>query len=431
MTRNMTAETSSDVRPQATAVVMLDFFDPAFHHHNPAVAAAREAHWYARTPIGVTVLRYVEAAELLRDPRLKQGGVEFLAAQGVTTGPAADWMREMLLCVEGVDHARLRRLVSRAFTPRAVDTLRPHMRRIAHQLIDRFAEAGECEFMADFADRLPAFVISEMLGIPAELHEPCHQAVADLGQVFSWSAAQRLAEIAAAIGQLDAIIDELVTERRRHPGDDLISELLAAAEESGDALTDHELRRMISTLLFGSQDTTRNQLGLAMATFVEHPEQWALLAGAPELGPRAVEEVIRVNPTTPCVWRVAVEDLSYRDLHVPAGTSVTIQTSAANTDPRVFGEAEFDITVTRAVRQLSFGGGPHACLGMGLARLELAEALPILAQRLGPIHLAAKPTFLPPTTIYGPLALPLRFQHRQVHPGNSAPRRPRPTASIT
>jgi hypothetical protein len=185
---------------------------------------------------------------------------------------------------------------------------------------------------------------------------------------------------------------------------------LVAAEDAGDTLTDHELRRMISTLLFASQDTTRNQLGLAAATFVGHPDQWALLANAPELGPRAVEEIIRVNPTTPCVWRVAVEDLTYRDLNVPAGTSVTIQTSAANTDPRVFGEAAFDITATRTVRQLSFGGGPHACLGMGLARLELAEALPILAQRLGPIHLAAEPTYLPPTTIYGPLALPLRFQ---------------------
>jgi hypothetical protein len=427
MTRNMTTAASSAAAPHTTTVAMLDFFDPTFHHHNPDVAAAREAHWYARTPIGVTVLRYAEAAELLRDPRFKQGGVEFLAAQGITSGPAADWMREMLLCVEGADHARLRRLVSKAFTPRAIDTLRPHIRRFTHELIDGFTAAGQCEFMAEFADRLPALVISEMVGIPAELHQPCHKAVADLGQVFSWSAAQRLPEIEAAIAHLDAIIDQLITQRRRHPGDDLISELVAA-EDAGDVLTDHELRRMISTLLFASQDTTRNQLGLAMATFAEHPDQWSLLARAPELGPRAVEEIIRVNPTTPAVWRVAVEDLTYRDLNVPAGTSVTIQTSAANTDPRVFGDAEFDITAIRTARQLTFGAGPHACLGMGLARLELAEALPILAKRLGPIHLAAEPTYLPPTTIYGPLALPLRFQTRRLAVDSY---HPRPTASIT
>ncbi|MBO0878678.1 MAG: cytochrome P450, partial [Pseudonocardia sp.] len=396
-------ETSSNGLP-----AMLDFFDPGFHHHNPAVAAAREAHWYARTPIGFAVLRYAEAAELLRDNRLKQGGVEFLAAQGVTEGPAADWMRHMLLCVEGADHTRLRRLVSKAFTPRAVDKLRPHTRRLANELIDGFAAAGECEFMSAFADRLPALVISQMLEIPRELHEPCHHAVADLGQVFSWHVAQRLPRIEAAIARLDDIIDTLVAERRSHPGDDLISALVAA-HEAGDSLTDHELRQMVSTLLFASQDTTRNQLGLAVATFAEHPDQWALLARAPEQGAGAVEEVIRVNPAVPCIWRVAAEELTYRDLYAQAGTSVTIQTSAANTDPRVFGDAEFDITATRAARQLSFGAGPHSCLGMGLARLELAEALPILAQRLGPIRLATEPTYLPPTTIYGPLTLPVRF----------------------
>jgi cytochrome P450 len=400
--------TASSVDPQQ-AVAMLDFFDSAFHHHNPAVAAAREAHWYARTPIGFAVLRYAEAAELLRDSRLKQGGVEFLSAQGITTGRAADWMRGLLLCVEGADHNRLRRLVSKAFTPRAVDSLRPSVRRLIHELIDEFAESGEFEFMSAFANRLPALVISEMLGVPPTLHAPCHRAVADLGLVFSWHVATRLTEIDSAIAQLDAIIDTLVADRRRHPRDDLISELVAA-EDAGDSLTDHELRHMISTLLFASQDTTRNQLGLAMATFTEHPDQWALLARATELGPRAAEEAIRVNPTTPCVWRVTTQDLVYRDLRAPAGTSVTIQTSAANTDPRVFGHAGFDITATRPARQLSFGAGPHSCLGVGLARLELAEALPILAQRLGSIHLAAQPTYLSPTTIYGPIALPLRFQ---------------------
>jgi cytochrome P450 len=407
MTRSMPA-TATSADPHQT-VAMLDFFDPAFHHHDPAVAATREAHWYARTPIGFAVLRYAEAAELLRDSRLKQGGVEFLAAQGITTGPAADWMRGLLLCVEGADHNRLRRLVSKAFTPRAVESLRPSIRRLTHELVDECAVSGECEFMSAFANRLPALVISEMLGIPPTLHAPCHRAVADLGLVFSWNVAARLTEIESAIAQLDAIIDALVADRRRHPGDDLISELVAA-EEAGDSLTDHELRQMISTILFASQDTTRNQLGLAVATFTEHPDQWALLARSPELGPRAVEEAIRVNPTTSCVWRVTAQDLTYRDLHAPSGTSVTIQTSAANTDPRVFGDAGFDITVTRPARQLSFGAGPHSCLGVGLARLELGEVLPILAQRLGPIHLAAQPTYLPPTTIYGPIALPLRFQ---------------------
>ena len=123
------------------AVAFFDLFDPDFQPDAPAVHAAREACWYARTSLGYAVLRYAEVAALLRDRRLRQGGVESLAAQGVTEGPLADWMRAVILNQEGEQHARLRRLVSQAFTPRAVDALRPTMRAVAHELIDGFAAA--------------------------------------------------------------------------------------------------------------------------------------------------------------------------------------------------------------------------------------------------------------------------------------------------
>jgi cytochrome P450 len=128
-------------------VAFFDLFNPDFQPDAPAVHAAREACWYARTPLGYAVLRYDEVAALLRDRRLRQGGVESLAAQGVTEGLLADWMRMSLLNLEGEPHARLRRLVSQAFTPRAVDALRPAMRAVAHELIDVFAAHGTCEFM--------------------------------------------------------------------------------------------------------------------------------------------------------------------------------------------------------------------------------------------------------------------------------------------
>jgi len=391
-----------------TPLAMLNFFDPAFHHHSEAVAAAREAHWYARTPLGFAVLRYAEAAELLRDRRLRQGAMEFLAAQGVTSGPAADWMREGLLNAEGEDHLRLRRLVSKAFTPRAINGMQPLMRAAAHRLIDEFAALGQCEFMSAFADRYPAVVIFELLGIPAELHGPCAEWVADLGLIFSWTAGANVGRIEAALARLDEVTGELIAARRRQPGTDLISALIAA-EEAGDALNEHELRNMISALLFASQDTTRNQLGLALATFARHPAQWALLADDPSLGPAAVEEVMRVNPATPFIPRVADTDIDYQDLHAPTGTLITILVAAAHTDPRLFSPG-FDITATHPARQLSFGGGPHTCLGMGLARLEMGTALPILAQRLGPITLDGPPTYQPPTAIYGPITLQLRFR---------------------
>jgi cytochrome P450 len=127
------------------------FFDllaPRCQPDAPEVHAAREACWYACTPLGYAILHYEEMAALLRERPLRQGGVETLAAQGITTGPMADWMRRMMRNREGEEHTRLRLLVSKAFTPRAVDALRPVMRAVTHELIDRFAAHGACEFMA-------------------------------------------------------------------------------------------------------------------------------------------------------------------------------------------------------------------------------------------------------------------------------------------
>jgi cytochrome P450 len=147
-------------RATAPAVAFWDLFDPGFQPDAPAVHAAREACWYARTSQGYAVLCYDEVAAMLRDRRLRQGSAEPLAAQGITEGLLADWMRMSLLTQEGEPHARLRRLVSQAFTPRAVDALRPTMRATAHELIDGFAARGACEFMAAFADPYPSRIIA-------------------------------------------------------------------------------------------------------------------------------------------------------------------------------------------------------------------------------------------------------------------------------
>jgi cytochrome P450 len=359
-------------------VAFFDLSDPAFQPDTPEVHAAREACWYARTSLGYAVLRYDEVAALLRDRRLRQGGVESLAAQGITTGPLADWMRMIILNIEGEEHARLRHLVSKAFTPRAVDALRPVMRAVTHELIDSFAAYGTCEFMADFADPYPSRIICELLGIPRERYAQFHGWANDLGLAFSYTVAEHLARIEAALQGLYACVDDLLAARRAAPGPDLISALIAA-EEAGDQLSDAELRVMVSALVFAGQDTTRNQLGCALATFLAHPAQWARLAEEPGLAARAVEEIMRVRPAVPVIWRVAAEDFEFRGLRIAAGTFVSMFVAAAHTDPRVFGTAEFDINRERPA-QLAFGGGVHYCLGAPLARAEMEEALPILAR---------------------------------------------------
>jgi cytochrome P450 len=390
-----------------TDVAFLDILDPAFRVDSPEVRAAAAASWWARTPIGIAVLRYPECLALLRDRRLRHGSVEKLAAYGVTTGLFADWLRSMLLNLEGEAHQRQRRLVSKAFTQRSVEVLQPFMRAKAHELIDGFAEAGGCEFMTAFADPYPAWVIAELLGIPAERFTAFLGWATDMGLGFSPNVAAEQDRVDAAVAGLYACCDELTTQRRENPGDDLISALIAA-EADGEHLSTEELRILLSTLVFAGQDTTRNQLGLAITTFIQHPEQWRLLAREPQWASSAVEELMRLAPATPLVTRVPTENFTFQGVNIPAGSHVALLLTAANTDPGVFGDAPFDITAQRSA-QLTFGGGIHHCLGAWLARIETREALPILASRLGDIALAGPVPSRPPIGITGPITLPLRF----------------------
>lgn len=147
---------------------------------------------------------------------------------------------------------------------------------------------------------------------------------------------------------------------------------------------------------------------MALATFVEHPQQWRLLAERPELAGTAVEETMRVSPTTPVIMRVATEDFTFQGVTIPAGTHLVLLVAAANTEPETFGDAPFDITAKRTA-QLTFGGGIHYCLGTWLARIKMQEALPILAARLPDLATAGPVTWRPHVGITGPITLPLRW----------------------
>jgi hypothetical protein len=289
-------------------VALLDILDPAFRVDAPEVRAAADAGWWARTPIGIAVLRYQECLALLRDRRLRQGSVDALAAYGVSSGPFVDWLRTTLLSAEGQVHQRLRRLVSEAFIQRSVDRLRPFMRAKAHELIDRFADDGSCEFMTAFADPYPAWVIAELLGIPGERFDAFLGWATDVALGFSPSAAAQQHRIDAAVTGLGDCCDELIAQRHANPGEDLISALIAA-EADGQRLTGDELRTMVSGLVFAGQDTTRNQLGLAMLTFIQHPEQW--------------------RPTSRCSWLPPTPSLAPSVTHHSTSPQRVPRTSAS------------------------------------------------------------------------------------------------------
>jgi cytochrome P450 len=167
----------------------------------------------------------------------------------------------------------------------------------------------------------------------------------------------------------------------------------------------------VVTILFAGHDTTKHQLAWALHTFAREPAAWEQLADRPELAPTAVEEVMRVAPAVPAILRLALEDVSYRDLNVHAGALVTLLVAAANTDPDTFGDAPFDLSAPRP-RQLTFGGGIHYCVGHLLARAEMEVALPRIAAVATDLRITGPVRWRPPTGISGPMTLPLAFRRR-------------------
>jgi cytochrome P450 len=218
---------------------------------------------------------------------------------------------------------------------------------------------------------------------------------------------QDVVKIDSATAALFEYAHRVIEKRRtRPPGDDFISQLLQANEDK-DALSDQELYDMVVLAVFGGIDTTRNQLGLAMSMFVENPDQWRLLADRPDLARNAVEEVMRVRPTTTWVTREAMEDFPYRDLEFKRGTTIHLFSESAGTDPQHFTPG-FDIAAQRKTH-FGFGGGVHHCLGHFIARSDMTEALKVLARRIRNPRYDGEPTWLPDSGNTGPIKLPIAF----------------------
>ena len=377
------------------------------------LSGLRERDWHAGTAIGTAVLRYDEVQALLGDRRLRTPGADFLAMQGITSGPLVDTMRGFLLNTDGEPHNRVRRLVSKAFTVRRVEDYRTTVRRIAGELVDAMAEREECDFVEAFADPFALRALCGFVGIPVDVQVQVRDWTTDIGLIFGFSVAEHSARIEAALDNLHAFIDELLAERRAVPRDDLLSALVAA-EEAGDLLTDAELRSLVITLMSAGHGTVMHQLGNAMAAFMAHPDQWRLLAEDPTLAARAAEEVVRFSPAALLgLPRIASSDVELHDLRFAAGSCVLPITGSANRDRLAFPDADrFDIT-RQGRAHLTYGGGIHYCLGAALARVQLQEALPLLASRLLDPRPAGPAEWLPPTeAVYGPVRLPIRYGRR-------------------
>lgn len=375
--------------------------------------AAHAKHpFLARNLLGYSVTSHAHTTALLRERRFWSALAYIPQMAGMDPDATGLGGRPSILSTEGDVHGRLRRLVAPTFTPKAADRLRPFMRGVIERLVDGIDAQGHAEFVEAVCEPYPIPIICELLGAPAEDWKLFSEWATDLLRIFNNDLANDLPKIKAARDHLDEYMGALITERRAAPREDLLSDLIAATD-AGDRLTTDELMSMAQAVLVAGTDTTRNQLACTMALFAEHPDQWRLLVEDPSLAPRAVEESMRYLGAVRGTARIASEDIELDGVRYPKGTFVFPSFVAANFDADVWTEPDrFDITKESAhTPHLTFGSGIHYCLGAWLARAELQEALPVLAERWPDVRLAGEVTWKPQQFgIWGPATLPLAWR---------------------
>ena len=395
--------------------VLFDPFLPDFNANPyPYYHRLREADPVHRSPLGFWVLtRYEDCVMVLRDQRFGRAGFEgFLEAQYGSPGEQGRLPRSMLF-QDPPDHTRLRALVSRAFTPRVVEGLRPRIQEVVDGILDSVEGARGMEVIRDLAYPLPVTVISEMLGVPTGDHESIRQWSADIARSLDAIGLQLDPDVVerGRVGRraIGDYFRALLPERRKHPRADLLS-LLIAAEEQGDRLTEGELLSTCVLLYIAGHETTVNLIGNGLLALLRHPAELARLREDPSLAASAVEELLRYDGPVQRTARIANTEVEIGGRRIDKGAMVVLAIGAANRDPAHFPEPD-RLDVARADnRHIAFGFGIHFCLGAPLARLEGQIALSTLARRLPKLALAADaPEWRESQVLRGLKALPVAF----------------------
>jgi cytochrome P450 len=359
--------------------------------------------------------RYDDVHEALRDPRYSADRMRApIIRENIERLPAflqqtTQSVRSMLN-MDPPDHTRVRKLANKAFTPRRIAALRGHIETIVDELLAPVTNEGRMDVIEALAAPLPAIVIAELLGVPAEDHRQfkswAAEIVAGLGQP---NLGARRESTAPAMQKLFAYLSDIIAARRREPRDDLISALVLAQEEE-DALSDSELLATANLLLIAGHETTTNLIGNGLLALLREPDERQRLREDHALLPTAVEELLRYDGPVQATVRVAREDLEIGGNSVEAGSLILVGIGAANHDPEVFEEPE-RLDVGRDPNpHLAFGFGPHFCLGAPLARLEGEIALGALLERFPRMKLETEaPQYRSNPVLRGLVSLPVSF----------------------
>ncbi|MFD8071932.1 cytochrome P450 [Streptomyces sp. NPDC059718] len=369
----------------------------------PAYARLRaegRAHWFEPSRQWL-IPHFADVSALLRDRRLGRTYLHrFTHEEFGRTAPPPEHEPfttlngNGLLDLEAPDHTRIRRLVSKAFTPRTVERLTPTVQRLAGELVERLVAEGGGDLIATVAEPLPVAVIAEMLGIPAADRHLLRPWSADIVGMFELNPSEEAARRAVrASEEFSAYLRELIAERRKAPGEDLISALIAAHDE-GDRLTEQEMVSTCVLLLNAGHEATVNTTGNGWWTLFRHPEQLAELSAAPEeLLPTAIEELLRFDTPLQMFERWVLDDIEVGGTVIPRGSEVALLFGSANRDPERFPDPD-RLDLSRADNpHITFGAGIHYCLGAPLARIELAASFTALLRRAPRLELAAEPAW--------------------------------------
>jgi cytochrome P450 len=381
---------------------MLNPFAPGYFD-NPyeQYRAVREADPVHHSPIGIWALfRYDDVHRVLRDPHLSVEERHANLPPPVIPDDLKplyegreDHGDHTMLNLDPPDHHRLRRLVSKVFTPRMIENLRPRVQQLVDEHLDAVAArgTGEMDVIADLAFPLPFIIISEMLGIPDD---------ADRAQLREWSGAivkgfdpilspEEMRELLVASDGLWARAMELVEWKRANPGDDLLTGMIAA-EDEGDRLSEPELVEQLILLYVAGHETTVNLIGNGTLALLRHRDQLELLQTDPSVDANLADELLRFDGPVQMSRRITLADYEIGDHHIEAGTMLMTALGSANRDPAKWGDTADSLDLRRADanQHVSFGGGFHSCLGAHLARVEGAEAITRLVRRFPQMELA-------------------------------------------
>jgi cytochrome P450 len=364
------------------------------------------------SPLGFWVLtRYEDVAAVLRDPRFAKEAMMAAVAKrfGITQGTFGLSMLDR----DPPAHTRLRSLVSKAFTPKVVEAMRPHIQEIVDGLLERVAGAGSLDLIEEFAYPIPVMVICELLGVPVADHERFKGWSLDIARGLDAVMLPVDSEVAIRSGiarqGLIGYFRELIAARRASPRADLLSALIAA-EEAGDKLSEDELLASCILLLVAGHETTVNLIGNGMLALLRHPEQLRRLREHPELITSAVEELLRYDGPVQRTGRMPSEDVTIGGRTIAKGEMVMPFIGAADRDPAQFPDPDrLDITRSEN-RHVAFGTGIHFCLGAPLARVEGQIAINTLLRRLPTLTLVTeKPAYRQSLTLRGLTALHVAF----------------------